>query len=138
MVPPLQVFLREAARQRLQALLHREVLRHIVTLQRRFRALMERKHFVRMREAALCIQVRHKYTSLTYFTRLALSVCSSALKRWDFCFNFLYTVVSLTFRIKSICDYDLMQLNDYINQPLCCQLFNGIFTRLYFLIEIMS
>ncbi|XP_051792515.1 unconventional myosin-IXAa isoform X4 [Acanthochromis polyacanthus] len=50
------VFLREAERQRLQALLHREVLRLIVTLQRRFRARLERKQFVRMREAATCIQ----------------------------------------------------------------------------------
>ncbi|XP_056134177.1 unconventional myosin-IXAa isoform X2 [Lampris incognitus] len=50
------VFLREAARQQLQALLHGEVLRLIVTLQRRFRAQLERKHFVRMREAAICIQ----------------------------------------------------------------------------------
>ncbi|XP_068598341.1 unconventional myosin-IXAa [Brachionichthys hirsutus] len=50
------VFLREAERQRLQALLHREVLRRIVTLQRRFRAQLERKQFVRMRAAAICIQ----------------------------------------------------------------------------------
>ncbi|XP_069021786.1 unconventional myosin-IXAa isoform X2 [Embiotoca jacksoni] len=50
------VFLREAERQRLQALLHREVLRLIVMLQRRFRARLERKQFVRMREAATCIQ----------------------------------------------------------------------------------
>ncbi|XP_039995200.1 unconventional myosin-IXAa isoform X2 [Xiphias gladius] len=50
------VFLREAERQRLQALLHREVFRLIVTLQRRFRAQLERKQFVRMREAAICIQ----------------------------------------------------------------------------------
>uniref|UniRef100_A0A8C3AS73 Myosin IXA n=1 Tax=Cyclopterus lumpus TaxID=8103 RepID=A0A8C3AS73_CYCLU len=50
------VFFREAERQRLQAVLHAEVLRRIVTLQRRFRALRERKQFVRMREAALCIQ----------------------------------------------------------------------------------
>ncbi|XP_038556863.1 unconventional myosin-IXAa isoform X4 [Micropterus salmoides] len=50
------VFLREAERQRLQALLHREVLRYIVTLQRRFRARLERKQFVRMREAAVRIQ----------------------------------------------------------------------------------
>ncbi|XP_074521897.1 unconventional myosin-IXAa isoform X3 [Halichoeres trimaculatus] len=50
------VFLREAERQRLQALLHREVLRRIVTLQRRFRAQLERRQFVRMREAAVCIQ----------------------------------------------------------------------------------
>uniref|UniRef100_A0A3Q1C8K6 Myosin IXA n=1 Tax=Amphiprion ocellaris TaxID=80972 RepID=A0A3Q1C8K6_AMPOC len=52
------VFLREAERQRLQALLHREVLRLIVALQRRFRARLERKQFVRMREAATCIQVQ--------------------------------------------------------------------------------
>ncbi|KAK2853741.1 hypothetical protein Q5P01_006402 [Channa striata] len=50
------VFLREAERQQLQALLHREVLRLIVLLQRRFRAHLERKQFVRMREAAICIQ----------------------------------------------------------------------------------
>uniref|UniRef100_A0A7N8WKF0 Myosin IXA n=1 Tax=Mastacembelus armatus TaxID=205130 RepID=A0A7N8WKF0_9TELE len=50
------VFLREAERQKLQALLHREVLRLIVMLQRRFRARLERKQFVRMREAAVCIQ----------------------------------------------------------------------------------
>ncbi|XP_054633613.1 unconventional myosin-IXa-like isoform X7 [Dunckerocampus dactyliophorus] len=50
------VFLREAERQRLQTLLHQEVLRRIVTLQRRFRAVLERKHFVRMRLAACVIQ----------------------------------------------------------------------------------
>ncbi|MFT7814429.1 unconventional myosin-IXa-like isoform X3 [Arapaima gigas] len=50
------VFLREAERQRLQDLLHREVLRRIVVLQRRFRALQERKSFVSMRLAACIIQ----------------------------------------------------------------------------------
>ncbi|XP_033482941.2 unconventional myosin-IXAa isoform X4 [Epinephelus lanceolatus] len=50
------VFLREAGRQRLQAVLHAEVLRRIVMLQRLFRAHLERKQFVRMREAATCIQ----------------------------------------------------------------------------------
>uniref|UniRef100_H3C0Z7 Myosin IXA n=1 Tax=Tetraodon nigroviridis TaxID=99883 RepID=H3C0Z7_TETNG len=50
------VFLREAERQRLQTLLHQEVLRRIVTLQRRFRAVLERKHFVNMRQAACIIQ----------------------------------------------------------------------------------
>ncbi|XP_063766935.1 unconventional myosin-IXAb-like isoform X2 [Eleginops maclovinus] len=50
------VFLREAERQRLQTLLHQEVLRRIVTLQRRFRAVLERKHFVEMRRAAFVIQ----------------------------------------------------------------------------------
>uniref|UniRef100_A0A4W6C9S6 Myosin IXAb n=1 Tax=Lates calcarifer TaxID=8187 RepID=A0A4W6C9S6_LATCA len=52
----MQVFLREAERQRLQTLLHQEVLRRIVTLQRRFRAVLERKHFVNMRQAASAIQ----------------------------------------------------------------------------------
>lgn len=50
------VFLREAERQQLQALLHTEVLRLIVSLQRRFRAHLERKQFIRMRDAAVCIQ----------------------------------------------------------------------------------
>uniref|UniRef100_A0A665UUT4 Myosin IXAb n=1 Tax=Echeneis naucrates TaxID=173247 RepID=A0A665UUT4_ECHNA len=50
------VFLREAERQRLQTLLHQEVLRRIITLQRRFRAILERKHFVSMRRAACTVQ----------------------------------------------------------------------------------
>uniref|UniRef100_A0A7N5ZV56 Myosin IXA n=1 Tax=Anabas testudineus TaxID=64144 RepID=A0A7N5ZV56_ANATE len=49
------VFLREVERQRLQTLLHQEVLRRIVTLQRRFRAVLERKHFVSMRRSA-CVR----------------------------------------------------------------------------------
>uniref|UniRef100_M4A854 Myosin IXA n=1 Tax=Xiphophorus maculatus TaxID=8083 RepID=M4A854_XIPMA len=51
-----KVFLQEAERQRLHAELHGEVLRLIVMLQQRFRARLERKHFVRMREAAVSIQ----------------------------------------------------------------------------------
>uniref|UniRef100_A0A8L0DPF7 Myosin IXAb n=1 Tax=Oncorhynchus mykiss TaxID=8022 RepID=A0A8L0DPF7_ONCMY len=50
------VFLRDAERQWLQALLHKEVLGRIVTLQRRFRARLERKHFINMRQAADVIQ----------------------------------------------------------------------------------
>ncbi|KAM7424521.1 hypothetical protein PAMA_000728 [Pampus argenteus] len=50
------VFLREGERQQLQASLHSEVLRLIVVLQQRFRARLERKQFIRMREAAICIQ----------------------------------------------------------------------------------
>ncbi|XP_048886169.1 unconventional myosin-IXAa isoform X4 [Brienomyrus brachyistius] len=50
------VFLREAERQRLQDLLHREVLRRIVTLQRRWRAVLERRRFLVMRLAACLIQ----------------------------------------------------------------------------------
>uniref|UniRef100_A0A7N8WXF8 Unconventional myosin-IXAa-like n=1 Tax=Mastacembelus armatus TaxID=205130 RepID=A0A7N8WXF8_9TELE len=50
------VFLREAERQRLQTLLHQEVLRRIVTLQRRFRAVLERKRFLQWRDSAIVIQ----------------------------------------------------------------------------------
>ncbi|MEQ2204912.1 hypothetical protein XENOCAPTIV_020863, partial [Xenoophorus captivus] len=50
------VFLREAERQRLQTLLHQEVLRRIVMLQRHFRAVLERRHFVSIRQAARVIQ----------------------------------------------------------------------------------
>ncbi|KAM6973365.1 unconventional myosin-IXAb [Aplochiton taeniatus] len=50
------VFLREVERQRLQALLHQEVFRRIVALQRRFRAVLERKHFLNMRQATRVIQ----------------------------------------------------------------------------------
>uniref|UniRef100_A0AAY4DGZ1 Unconventional myosin-IXa-like n=1 Tax=Denticeps clupeoides TaxID=299321 RepID=A0AAY4DGZ1_9TELE len=50
------VFLREVSRQRLQALLHEEVLRRIVALQRRFRALVERRHYCSLRLAACIIQ----------------------------------------------------------------------------------
>uniref|UniRef100_A0A8B9LI16 Myosin IXAb n=1 Tax=Astyanax mexicanus TaxID=7994 RepID=A0A8B9LI16_ASTMX len=52
------VFLREVQRQRLQDLLHQEVLRRIVMLQRKFRALLERKLFINQRQAALVIQVQ--------------------------------------------------------------------------------
>uniref|UniRef100_A0A8C2H2G5 Myosin IXAa n=1 Tax=Cyprinus carpio TaxID=7962 RepID=A0A8C2H2G5_CYPCA len=50
------VFLREAERLRLQDLLHQEVLRRIINLQRRFRALLERRNFLRMRQASCQIQ----------------------------------------------------------------------------------
>lgn len=68
----MQVFLREAERQRLHTLLHQEVLRRIVTLQRRFRAVLERKHFVNMRRATCVIQVRR-------FIDLAVWASSSTL-----------------------------------------------------------
>ncbi|XP_014192066.1 unconventional myosin-IXAb isoform X3 [Haplochromis burtoni] len=62
------VFLREAERQRLQTLLHQEVLRRIVMLQRRFRAVLERKHFVNMRRAACTIQRWWRFCLLTQST----------------------------------------------------------------------
>uniref|UniRef100_A0AAY4CNV2 Myosin IXA n=1 Tax=Denticeps clupeoides TaxID=299321 RepID=A0AAY4CNV2_9TELE len=51
------VFLHEAERQRLQDLLHQEVVRRIVALQRRFRASLQRRRYLRMRQAACLIQV---------------------------------------------------------------------------------
>uniref|UniRef100_A0AAY4CN01 Uncharacterized protein n=1 Tax=Denticeps clupeoides TaxID=299321 RepID=A0AAY4CN01_9TELE len=50
------VFLHEAERQRLQDLLHQEVVRRIVALQRRFRASLQRRRYLRMRQAACLIQ----------------------------------------------------------------------------------
>ncbi|KAM9808240.1 unconventional myosin-IXAa-like [Neosynchiropus ocellatus] len=50
------VFLRESERQLLQTLLHQEVLRRIIMLQRRFRAVQERKIFINVRRAARIIQ----------------------------------------------------------------------------------
>ncbi|XP_069078387.1 unconventional myosin-IXa isoform X3 [Pleurodeles waltl] len=52
------VFMKEKERQRLQAMLHQEVLQRITLLQRWFRAMLYRQHFLTMRQAALIIQ-RH-------------------------------------------------------------------------------
>ncbi|XP_049708659.1 unconventional myosin-IXa isoform X9 [Elephas maximus indicus] len=50
------VFLKEQERQHLQDLLHREVLRRIIVLQRRFRVLLCRQQFLRLRRASVIIQ----------------------------------------------------------------------------------
>uniref|UniRef100_A0A8C9TA06 Myosin IXA n=1 Tax=Scleropages formosus TaxID=113540 RepID=A0A8C9TA06_SCLFO len=55
------VFLREGARQRLQDLLHQEVLCRIVALQRRFRALVERRRFQNMRKAASALVIQRSW-----------------------------------------------------------------------------
>ncbi|KAI4877297.1 hypothetical protein NFI96_011846 [Prochilodus magdalenae] len=60
------VFLREAQRQRLQDLLHLEVLRRIVALQRRFRALLERQLFINQRRAVHVIQHWWRECMLTH------------------------------------------------------------------------
>ncbi|XP_008289797.1 unconventional myosin-IXa-like isoform X4 [Stegastes partitus] len=80
------VFLREAERQRLQTLLHQEVLRRIVTLQRRFRAVLERKHFVDMRRAACAIQrwwrfCLVKQSAIDYSVEEEAAVCLQAAWR---------------------------------------------------------
>uniref|UniRef100_A0A0G2JYG5 Myosin IXb n=1 Tax=Rattus norvegicus TaxID=10116 RepID=A0A0G2JYG5_RAT len=51
-----KVFLKETERQALQERLHGEVLRRILLLQSWFRMVLERRHFVQMKHAALTIQ----------------------------------------------------------------------------------
>ncbi|CAL8359555.1 unnamed protein product [Lota lota] len=72
------VFLREAERQHLQTLLHQEVLRRIVALQRRFRAVLERKHFVKMRQASCVIQRWWRSSNLLLLRRQAESAVDPA------------------------------------------------------------
>ena len=55
---PVQVFLREAEKMVLDTLLHQEIMRRIVTLQRWFRSRIGRARFLRMRRASITIQVR--------------------------------------------------------------------------------
>uniref|UniRef100_A0A8C2R429 Unconventional myosin-IXa n=1 Tax=Capra hircus TaxID=9925 RepID=A0A8C2R429_CAPHI len=50
------VFLKEQERQHLQDLLHQEVLRRIILLQRWFRVLLCRQHFLHLRQASIVIQ----------------------------------------------------------------------------------
>uniref|UniRef100_A0A452U742 Unconventional SNARE in the ER 1 n=1 Tax=Ursus maritimus TaxID=29073 RepID=A0A452U742_URSMA len=52
-----KVFLKETERQALQETLHREVVRKILLLQSWFRMVLERRHFLQMRQAAITIQV---------------------------------------------------------------------------------
>ena len=52
-----QVFLKETERQALQETLHQEVVRKILLLQSWFRMVLERRHFLQMRQAAITIQV---------------------------------------------------------------------------------
>lgn len=59
-VPLVQVYLKELERQKLQDILHKDVMHKIIFLQRWFRAKMERMDFIRMREAAIVIQVYQK------------------------------------------------------------------------------
>ncbi|XP_048198470.1 unconventional myosin-IXb isoform X3 [Perognathus longimembris pacificus] len=53
-----KVFLKETERQALQETLHREVLRKILLLQSWFRTALERRRFLRARQAALVLQAR--------------------------------------------------------------------------------
>ncbi|XP_075759078.1 unconventional myosin-IXb isoform X2 [Pelodiscus sinensis] len=51
-----KVFMKEAERQVLQDTLHKEVIRKIVLLQSWIRMVLERRHFLRMRQAAITLQ----------------------------------------------------------------------------------
>nr|XP_055072708.1 unconventional myosin-IXb isoform X4 [Misgurnus anguillicaudatus] len=51
-----KVYLKELERQKLQDILHKDVMHKIIFLQRWFRAKLQRWEFVRMREAAVLIQ----------------------------------------------------------------------------------
>uniref|UniRef100_A0A4W3HZ27 Myosin IXAa n=1 Tax=Callorhinchus milii TaxID=7868 RepID=A0A4W3HZ27_CALMI len=51
------IFTKESERQRLQSMLHTEVVRRIVLLQSWFRAVLERKLFLQMKRAAVVIQI---------------------------------------------------------------------------------
>uniref|UniRef100_A0A671YS92 Myosin IXB n=1 Tax=Sparus aurata TaxID=8175 RepID=A0A671YS92_SPAAU len=51
-----KVFLKELERQKLQDTLHKDVMRKIIFLQRWFRARLQRKEFLDMRQAAILIQ----------------------------------------------------------------------------------
>ncbi|XP_051898402.1 unconventional myosin-IXAa isoform X8 [Pristis pectinata] len=50
------IFMKESERQRLQNMLHKEVLRRIILLQNWFRTVLERRQFLQMKRAAVVIQ----------------------------------------------------------------------------------
>lgn len=52
-----QVFLKEKERQLLQDTLNKEVMRHIINLQRWIRVYLLRLHFLQKRDATMIIQV---------------------------------------------------------------------------------
>ncbi|KAG7456757.1 hypothetical protein MATL_G00239240 [Megalops atlanticus] len=74
-----KVFLKEPQRQQLQEKLHQDVMRRIVFLQRWFRACLERRHFLRMREAAVIIQ--RSWRSLQQENRYRAATIIQALWR---------------------------------------------------------
>ncbi|XP_069783927.1 unconventional myosin-IXb isoform X2 [Narcine bancroftii] len=69
-----KVFMKESERQKLQDVLHREVMRKILLLQNWFRAVLERRRFLRMRQAVITIQAHCR----SFLVRLALQRLSAA------------------------------------------------------------
>nr|XP_021516299.1 unconventional myosin-IXb isoform X6 [Meriones unguiculatus] len=70
-----KVFLKETERQALQERLHGEVLRRILLLQSWFRMVLERRHFLQMKNAALAIQACWR----SYCVRRALERMQAAV-----------------------------------------------------------
>lgn len=52
-----QVFMKEPERQKLQDTLHQAVIKKIILLQSLFRMVVDRRNFLRMKSAAVTIQV---------------------------------------------------------------------------------
>ncbi|XP_047554574.1 unconventional myosin-IXb isoform X2 [Lutra lutra] len=70
-----KVFLKETERQALQETLHREVVRKILLLQSWFRGVLERRHFLQMKQAAITIQACWR----SYRVRRALERTQAAI-----------------------------------------------------------
>ncbi|XP_067417310.1 unconventional myosin-IXb isoform X3 [Emydura macquarii macquarii] len=70
-----KVFMKEAERQMLQDTLHKEVIKKIVLLQSWLRMVLERRHFLRMRQAAITLQTRWR----SYHIRRALERTNAAI-----------------------------------------------------------
>lgn len=63
-----QVFMKEAERQILQDTLHKEVIRKIILLQSWLRMVLERRRFLRTRQAAIVLQVSLRIANLLFLT----------------------------------------------------------------------
>ncbi|XP_043358564.1 unconventional myosin-IXb isoform X15 [Dermochelys coriacea] len=70
-----KVFMKEAERQMLQDTLHKEVIRKIVLLQSWLRMVLERRNFLRMRQATITLQTRWR----SYRIRRALERTNAAI-----------------------------------------------------------
>lgn len=71
--------MKEAVRQVLQDTLHREVIRKIILLQSWLRMVLERRHFLRMRMAAITLQVQ---AHLPWHPQ----ICFFLTDRWEYLF----------------------------------------------------
>lgn len=56
-----KIFMRECEKLKLDYRLHQQIMASIVILQRWFRVLIERRRFLRLREAVTTLQVRSPY-----------------------------------------------------------------------------